>query len=95
MSLGELMTVFEIHNGDIMQLCTQPGEFYMSYGFVTLKRLREAYPDRPFYGVFDTSILKYFDTPNAEMARPSKRDEEIRRYIPKIKIIQAGELREL
>lgn len=36
-----------------------------------------------------------FDTPNAADAKPSKRDEEIRHYIPKIKIIQAGELREL
>ena len=50
MALNKLMTVFEVHNGDIMQLCTREGYWYVTYGFVTLKRMREAYPDRPYYG---------------------------------------------
>ncbi len=50
MSIWKCQTVFEIHNGDIMQLCVPEGSWYVQYGYVTLERLREAYPDRPFYG---------------------------------------------
>ena len=54
MALNKLMTVFEIHNHNIMNLCVQRGSFYMSYGYVTLARMREAYPDRPWYRTFNT-----------------------------------------
>ena len=50
MAIGKLMTVFEIHNHNIMNLCCPEGLFYMSYGYVTFARMREAYPDRPWYG---------------------------------------------
>ena len=36
-----------------------------------------------------------FDTPNAEMKRPSKEMEATRRYIPKRTVIEAGKIREI
>ena len=50
MALNELMTVFEIHNNNLHNLCVPDGHVAVYFGYVTLRRLREAYPDRKWYG---------------------------------------------
>ncbi len=48
--IGKLMTVLEIHDNALKNLCCPDGTFYVPYGFVTSKRMAEAYPDRGWLG---------------------------------------------
>jgi len=49
MALNKLMTVFEIHNYYLRNLCCSEDTFFACYGYLTPERMREAYPDRKWY----------------------------------------------
>lgn len=46
MALGKLMTVFEIHNHCLSNLCCPEGAFIVPYGHVNPEQMLRAYPDR-------------------------------------------------
>lgn len=49
MALGKLMTVFEIHDNTLYNMCVPDGYFVVPMGHVTFGRMREAYPDRRWH----------------------------------------------
>ena len=49
MALDRLMTVFELHDYYLRNLCYVEGTFMVPYGYTNPVQMRDAYPDRMFH----------------------------------------------